>query len=135
VAALLHLFSQFLSPPSSTGLFSISAKTSNGQFKMGSIVNDVSPEGSEKSKLPLRIAILECDTPLERTKAKFGGYGGVFKQMLDRSADALQYPGLSSKHGMEFNYFHVEQHPDFYPNMEEIDAILITGSRMYPKPI
>jgi len=82
------------------------------------------------SKLPLRIAILECDTPLEKTKAKYGGYGGVFRQMLERSADALQLPGLSSKHGLELIYYNVERHPELYPNLENIDAILITGSRM-----
>ncbi len=81
------------------------------------------------SKLPLRIAILECDTPLEKTKAKYGGYGGVFRQMLERSADALQYPGLSSKQGLELTYFQVEQHPELYPSLDNIDAILITGSR------
>jgi len=81
------------------------------------------------SRLPLRIAILECDTPLEKTKAKYGGYGGVFRQMLERSADALQYPGLSSKHGLELTYFNVEQHPELYPSLSDIDAILITGSR------
>jgi GMP synthase-like glutamine amidotransferase len=86
------------------------------------------------SKLPLRIAILECDTPLEKTKAKYGGYGGVFKQMLERSADTLQCPGLSSKHGLELTYFKVEQHPELYPCLNNIDAILITGSRK-PQPL
>jgi hypothetical protein len=82
-----------------------------------------------KMKLPLRIAILECDTPLEKTKAKFGGYGGVFKQLFERGADKLGHPGLSSKEGMELKMFKVENNPELYPRIEDIDAIIITGSR------
>jgi hypothetical protein len=80
-------------------------------------------------KLPLRIAILECDTPLEKTKAKYGGYGGVFKQLLERGADRLGHPGLSSKEGMQMKMFNVENDPELYPKIEDIDAIVITGSR------
>jgi hypothetical protein len=80
-------------------------------------------------KPPLRIAILECDTPLEKTKAHFGSYGGVFKHLLDRAADALQHPGLSSTEGLELSYFHVQERPDTYPALEDVDALLITGSR------
>jgi hypothetical protein len=82
-------------------------------------------------KLPLRIAILECDDPLDNTRAKYGGYGGVFKQMLERGADELGYPGLSSKEGMDLKMYNVE-HQEFYPKLDEIDAILLTGSRRVP---
>lgn len=87
--------------------------------------------GTSATQLPLRIAILECDTPLDQTRAKFGGYGGVFRQLLERSADALGYPGLSSKAGLDLKYFHVVNHPEVYPDFDDIDAILITGSRKY----
>lgn len=80
-------------------------------------------------KLPLRIAILECDTPLDNTRAKYEGYGGVFKQMLSRAADALQHPGLSSSQGLELSIYQVVEKEDVYPNLEDIDAILITGSK------
>jgi len=33
------------------------------------------------ASLPLRIAILECDTPLPGTSSKYGGYGGVFTSL------------------------------------------------------
>lgn len=78
-------------------------------------------------KLPLRIAILECDTPLNKTKAQFGGYGGVFRQLMERAADTLGHPGLDAKHGLELSYWHVEKEVGF-PNMEDIDAIMMTGS-------
>jgi len=80
-------------------------------------------------KLPLRIAILECDTPLDNTRAKYGGYGGVFKQMLERGANALQHDGLSAEEGLLLKIFNIVEKQDVYPALEDIDAILMTGSR------
>lgn len=131
VAALLHLLSLLLSSSSKRKPVNLSKEPSSRKFAMEKTMNGTTTQKS--GKLPLRIAILECDTPLEKTKAKYGGYGGVFKQMLDRSADALQYPGLSSKHGMDLSYFNVEQHSDLYPSLNDIDAILITGSRTHSR--
>ena len=80
-------------------------------------------------KLPLRIAILECDTPFPGTVAKYGGYFGVFKQMLERGADELGFPGLSATEGLQLTKHHVVERDD-YPELENIDAILLTGSSM-----
>src|ERR1700760_719140 len=77
-------------------------------------------------KLPLRIAILECDRPLDKTREQYGRYGGVFRQLLERAADALNYPGLDSKNGLEISYWAVEKDSEF-PNLEDIDAIMMTG--------
>ncbi|OCL10547.1 class I glutamine amidotransferase-like protein [Glonium stellatum] len=80
-------------------------------------------------KPPLRIAILECDTPLDKTKAKYKGYGGVFQALLEAGADALGMPGVvSSTGGLEISRWDVV-HEQKYPALEDIDAILITGSR------
>jgi hypothetical protein len=79
-------------------------------------------------KLPLRIAILECDTPLEGTKKRYGGYGPVFKQWLTRGAVALQYPGLNADEGLEFSYHDIQLNDAVYPKLENIDAIVMTGS-------
>jgi len=79
-------------------------------------------------KLPLRIAILECDTPMEKTKAKFGRYGRVHQQMLERAADQLGHPGLSAKEGLDVTMYNVELE-EVYPELDAIDAIHITGSR------
>jgi GMP synthase-like glutamine amidotransferase len=78
--------------------------------------------------LPLRIAILECDTPLPNTRHKYGGYGGVFDSLLRRGADALSYPGLSSSTGLEITKFDVVTKQE-YPTLDAIDAILISGSK------
>ncbi|KAF2659080.1 class I glutamine amidotransferase-like protein [Lophiostoma macrostomum CBS 122681] len=80
-------------------------------------------------KPPLRIAILECDTPLLETKSKYGGYGGVFKALLEAAADALDQPDLiSSKKGLELSTFDVVSKQE-YPELDDIDAVLMTGSR------
>jgi hypothetical protein len=79
-------------------------------------------------KPPLRIAILECDTPLEQTQAQYGGYGGVFKALLLEAADALGQPDLiSSKQGLELSTFDVVNKQE-YPDLAKIDAVLLTGS-------
>lgn len=80
---------------------------------------------------PLRIAILECDTPLTQTREKYGGYGGVFTALLKAGADSLQQPELiSSQHGLEISCFDVVEKQE-YPEEKSVDAVLITGSRMY----
>ncbi|KAL9088901.1 MAG: hypothetical protein Q9165_005958 [Trypethelium subeluteriae] len=81
-------------------------------------------------KPPLRIAILECDTPLDQTRHKYGGYGGVFKALLEAGAVALDDPRLSSlpHHGLELTNFDVVN-TEQYPSLDDIDAILLTGSR------
>jgi hypothetical protein len=78
--------------------------------------------------LPLRIAILECDTPLDGTRSKYGGYGGVFTALLRAGADALSHPGLSSTAGLELTTWDVVTAQE-YPSLDSIDAILMSGSR------
>jgi hypothetical protein len=80
-------------------------------------------------KPPLRIAILECDTPLPNTEAKYGGYGGVFDKLLRSGAKALGK--LDPEEGLFISKYQIQLHPDNYPQMEDIDAILITGSSIY----
>lgn len=78
--------------------------------------------------LPLRIAILECDTPLDGTRAKYGGYGGVFTALLKAGADALSFPNLSSTSGLQLSQYDVVTAQE-YPDLENVDGILISGSR------
>ncbi len=80
-------------------------------------------------QLPLRIAILECGSPIGATKAKYGGYGGVFSDLLKKAADSLSssYPGLSSSSSLLLSIFDVVTAQE-YPSLENIDAVLMTGS-------
>jgi GMP synthase-like glutamine amidotransferase len=80
------------------------------------------------SSLPLRIAILACDTPLPRTKAKYGTYGGVFTSLLKSGADRLAYPGLSSTEGLQLRTYDVVEMQE-YPSLDEIEGVLLTGSK------
>ncbi len=81
-----------------------------------------------KLQRALRIAILQCDTPLPETKKKFQCYGGVFEFLLRSGAKALNRPDLDPDASLDISFWQVELHPDKYPDPEDIDAILITGS-------
>jgi hypothetical protein len=79
---------------------------------------------------PLRIAILECDVPLPKTTAEYGGYGGVFEALLRPAAKALGLPDTA----LEITKWNILAEEDKYPKLEDIDAILITGSSMTDHP-
>lgn len=72
----------------------------------------------------LRLAILECDTPLAHTRAKYGSYGGVFTSLLHAGAEAL---GVSGD-GLRITRFDVVEQ-GAYPDLQDVDGVLITGSR------
>ena len=79
-------------------------------------------------KPPLRIAILECDTPLDSVREKYGGYGAIFKNLLERGIDAIGQPDvITSKRGLDVTYYDVVTKQE-YPKLETIDAVLLTGS-------
>ena len=98
----------------------------------------------------IRIAILEADVPIGTTRAKYGSYGGVFFSLLHKAADASNIPrqrlditawdvinSEGAKEG-ELEYMGGEfdmQRSKGYPKLEDVDAVLITGSRMWaPSP-
>ena len=79
---------------------------------------------------PLRIAILECDTPLPNTKATYGGYGGLFTSLL-KSAAATHAHRLASRvtpEDIDIKIYNVVEKQE-YPNLEDVDGILLTGSK------
>jgi hypothetical protein len=78
-------------------------------------------------KPPIRLAILECDTPLPNTKARYGGYGGVFEALLQAGINGLDRPDITPS-GLQLSCYQIESHPETYPALDDIDAILITGS-------
>lgn len=77
---------------------------------------------------PLRIAILECDTPVEKVNNKYGGYRGVFSLLLRESAAALGQPDkLDPETGLEISGWDVVTAQE-YPNLEDVDAVVLSGS-------
>ena len=81
-----------------------------------------------KLQRALRIAILECDTPQPTTKKRYGSYGGVFDFLLRSGAKALDRADIDPEQSLELSFWPVEQDSEKYPDPNEIDAILITGS-------
>jgi hypothetical protein len=80
-------------------------------------------------RAPIRVAILECDTLLDNTRVKYGSYGGVYEALLRSSAKALDRPEtIDPQSGLDISKWNVME--DRYPELEDIDAILITGSSM-----
>lgn len=82
--------------------------------------------GSQRA--PLRLAILEADTPQPATNAQYNGYGGVFTALLRTAALSLPEPRpLESL--VSISVHDVVNDPASYPDPSEIDAILISGSK------
>ncbi|KAJ5159880.1 uncharacterized protein N7482_006884 [Penicillium canariense] len=78
---------------------------------------------------PLRIAVLECDTPLPNTNCRYNGYGGVFTALLTASAKALNHlDRLGPETGLQISKWDIVSGTE-YPKLEDIDAVLLTGSK------
>ncbi|KAJ5098307.1 Glutamine amidotransferase type 1 [Penicillium argentinense] len=78
---------------------------------------------------PLRIAVLECDTPLPNIDARYGGYAGVFTSLLKESAKALDGPDkLDPESDLVISKWDIVNGEE-YPKLEDIDAVLLTGSK------
>lgn len=83
---------------------------------------------------PIRIAVLESDHTLPQTTANYGGYTGLYTLLLHTGADLLGFPRdrlqLSKwdivQRGPELSEQEVEKIE--YPHLDDIDAILISGS-------
>ncbi|KAL1591415.1 hypothetical protein SLS60_012028 [Paraconiothyrium brasiliense] len=78
-------------------------------------------------KPPLRIAVLEADTPPDDIVARFGKYGKVFRTLLETAADELGEPSFS-KDSLELSAYDVVTEQK-YPEIDGIDAVLISGSK------
>lgn len=82
------------------------------------------------TKRHLRIAVLECDEPIGKTKEKYGSYGGLFKTLLDNGVE--RYPALYGEKApeLEVSKWDVVNNTEEYPELGEVDAVLLTGSSM-----
>lgn len=78
---------------------------------------------------PLRIAVLEADFPRARTAARYGSYGGVFDALLKAAAKDI---GMPADKVPTVTKWDIKQ--GLYPHLDDVDAILITGSRMWQLP-
>jgi GMP synthase-like glutamine amidotransferase len=76
-------------------------------------------------KTPLRIAILQCDTPPPHVVELYGAYDRIFTTLLEKAASGL---GLDPKKDLELSAFECVTAQE-YPNLDDIDAVLISGSK------
>nr|POE71963.1 putative glutamine amidotransferase-like protein c13c5.04 [Quercus suber] len=85
--------------------------------------------GSTPASAPLRVAVLEADTPVGRTKEKYGGYGNLFKELLEKGvARVRQEDGAQEVPELEVTKFDVVD-TEVYPDLDTVDAVLISGSK------
>ena len=76
----------------------------------------------------LRIAVLECDTPPPNASDRYNGYGGMFQALFQASAKFIGHSSrLDSENGPDISQWDVVNGQK-YPTLEDIDAVLITGS-------
>ncbi|CAI7603051.1 unnamed protein product [Penicillium manginii] len=71
----------------------------------------------------LRIAILECDTPVAPVVEKVGNYGVIFEALLKKGLVAA-----NCDVDFEISKWNVVENP-VYPNPNDIDAFLLSGSK------
>lgn len=76
---------------------------------------------------PIRIAILECDIPIKSIVDEFGTYGDLFEKNLTEGAEALD---SETKPQLQFSRFNIVDEPGKFPALEDVDAVLLTGSSM-----
>lgn len=92
-------------------------------------ISQIAPYSTMRQRT--RLAILECDTPLPETKKQYAGYGGVFKSLLNKGAKAEGYGDVAEV--LDISTHQIELDSDNYPDIDSVDALLLTGSSMWKK--
>ncbi|KAK0744045.1 class I glutamine amidotransferase-like protein [Schizothecium vesticola] len=79
------------------------------------------------SPAPLRLAILEADTPLPGIDARYHGYYGVFTHLFIRAVAPapLSSALILSRHDV----VNADPPASSHPSLSDVDALLITGSK------
>lgn len=80
------------------------------------------------SRVPLHIAIFDCDTPVPSVYAKKGMYGDIFETILRNAAETQ--PGIPVVRFEFTRYDCVRGDLPSYQDLELVDGIIITGSGM-----
>lgn len=81
----------------------------------------------------LRVAILECDNPHEKVQARYGSYGDIFEKLLNNGADKISCENGVKRPGLAITKYNVVN-DEVYPELEDVDAVLLTGSSMSQPP-
>ncbi|KAL2267162.1 hypothetical protein VTJ83DRAFT_4439 [Remersonia thermophila] len=79
---------------------------------------------------PLRLAVLEADTPVPRTDQTYHGYLGVFRHLFSRAAAPAPLDDLLVLTGHDVVCDgRLRPGSPAYPSLDDVDALLITGSK------
>lgn len=82
---------------------------------------------------PVRVAILECDTPVDSVKEARGTYGDIFRDLLEAGLSAYQSDSSSSIEPT-FTKWDVVTARE-YPDLLDVDVILLSGSSRCPSTL
>ncbi|KAM0739774.1 hypothetical protein ACQRIT_004958 [Beauveria bassiana] len=77
---------------------------------------------------PLRLAVLEADTPQPQTRARIGNYTAVFTQLFQGACD-ISTPPKKLADELTISGHGIVDDLHAYPSLDDVDAILISGSR------
>lgn len=76
---------------------------------------------------PIRLAILECDTPIPSVLERRGTYGDIFADILGTALKGL--PAYSAVEPLFTSWDVVDKQE--YPDLDQVDGILLTGSSKF----
>jgi hypothetical protein len=79
------------------------------------------------SNQTIRIAVLECDITIGRLAE---GYGPIFRRLLTVAAAKLRKDDRVAL-TLDVTWFNVVEHPEKYPKLDDVDAVLLSGSSTY----
>ena len=79
---------------------------------------------------PLRIAVLECDEPVGETKKQYYGFGNLFRKLFEAGVSRLAEDSSYCRPELDISAYDVMGKQE-YPDIESIDAVLLTGSRTH----
>jgi len=77
------------------------------------------------SNQTIRIAVLECDITIGRLAE---GYGPIFRRLLTVAAAKLRKDDRVAL-TLDVTWFNVVEHPEKYPKLDDVDAVLLSGSK------
>lgn len=77
-----------------------------------------------------RIAILECDIPLQPIVERSGTYGDIFREFLQQSLAKYAQQARSGRIELQVTKSNVVEDSEF-PDLNSVDCVLLTGSSKY----
>lgn len=77
-----------------------------------------------------RVAILECDTPLDKVLDKYGSYGDIFTALLKQASEEVS-SDVGEKVQVECTNYDVVTKQEYPEDLDKVDAILMTGSSKF----